>query len=204
MSERASRIEAGDKHALGDLFDQHRERLLHIIRARLDPRLTSRIDEDDVLQEVYLDAAARIHHYTEQHEGSFFVWLRLIAVQTMANLYRRHLKTQRRDAKRDISLHADRAPDSPSRPIAVQLIGHLTSPSGAAIRQESIECLEHAIEELKPVDREVITLRHFELLDNKEVAEILGLTQKAASIRYIRAVKRLKDAMQHGMDEEVS
>ena len=53
--------------------------------------------------------------------------------------------------------------------------------------------LEAAIETMKPIDREVIVLRHFEQLDNKEVAEVLGVTQKASSIRYIRAITRLRE-----------
>lgn len=198
-----ARLRDGDPQLLGELFQEHQQRLLHVIRVRMDSRLAARIDEEDVLQEVYLDAAARIHHYIQHREGSFFIWLRLITTQTMANLYRRHLMTQRRDAKRDVSLNADHGPHSPAaRPMAMQLIGHLTSPSKAAIRQESIEQLEQAIGDLKAIDREVIALRHFELLDNKEVAEVLGLTEKAASIRYIRAIKRLKDALPFDSAEE--
>ena len=45
---------------------------------------------------------------------------------------------------------------------------------------------------MDPLDREVLALRHFEELGNSEVAEVLGIQQKAASIRYIRAVKRLR------------
>ena len=189
------RLRDGDPAALGDLFAQYRKRLLHIIRVRMDQRLATRVDAEDVLQEVYLDAAARIRHFVESHSGSFFVWLRLVTTQTMANLYRRHLNTQMRDAKRDISINTGRSYDSPTRPIALQLIGHLTSPSNAAMRRESIDQLDQAVESLKAMDREAIMLRHFELLDNKEVAEVLGISEKAASIRYIRAIKRLKEAM---------
>lgn len=189
------RLQDGDPDALGELFAEHQQRLLHIIRARMDPRLATRVDAEDVLQEVFLDAAARINHFIDTHSGSFFIWLRLVTNQTMANLYRRHLDTQMRDAKRDVSINSGKTYDTKTRPIAMQLIGHLTSPSGAAMRQESIEKLEQAIEELKPIDREAITLRHFELLDNKEVAEVLGINEKAASIRYIRAIRRLKEAI---------
>ena len=45
---------------------------------------------------------------------------------------------------------------------------------------------------MDPLDREVLALRHFEELGNSEVAEVLGIQQKAASIRYVRALRRLK------------
>lgn len=196
------RLRDGDPEVLGELFDRYRQRLLHIIQIRMDRRLAARVDAEDVLQEIYLDAASRVQYYIQNHSGSFFIWLRLIATQTMANFYRRHLNTQMRDVRRDISISAGKASDSPTRPIAMQLIGHLTSPSRAAIRRESIQQLETAISSLRPVDREVIALRHFELLDNKEVAEILCIREKAASIRYIRAIKRLKDSLNAGADEE--
>ena len=189
------RLKEGDPDALGELFARHQQRLRHIIRVRMDRRLASRLDAEDVLQEVFLDASSRIRHFVDDHSGSFFVWLRLITNQTMANLYRRHIDTQMRDARRDVSINTGKPNENPTRPIAMQLIGHLTSPSKAAIRQESIEQLERAIEELKPMDREAIALRHFELLDNNEVAEVLGINEKAASIRYIRAIRRLKDAI---------
>lgn len=203
-SAKLERLRAGDPQVLGELFEKYQQRLLHIIRVRMDRRLLARIDADDVLQEVYLDASSRIHHYIENHDGSFFVWLRLITNQTMANLYRRHLDTQMRDVRRDVSISTGKTYESPTRPIAMQLIGHLTSPSKAAMRQESIEEVERVIESLKQIDREVIELRHFELLDNNEVAEILGIHEKAASIRYIRAIKRLKDAINSTDDEQVT
>jgi RNA polymerase sigma-70 factor (ECF subfamily) len=45
---------------------------------------------------------------------------------------------------------------------------------------------------MDPVDREILTLRHFEELGNSETAEVLGISKSAASSRYIRAVMRLK------------
>ena len=77
----------------------------------------------------------------------------------------------------------------------MQLLGRLTSPSKAAIREETAKQLEDAIGSMKEMDREIIMLRHFEQLDNKEVAEVLGITEKASSIRYIRAIARLKDVV---------
>lgn len=189
------RLQGGDEGALAELFEQYRHRLHRIIQARLDPRLIRRVDPDDILQEVYLDAADRIQYYINQHSGSFFVWLRLITTQTMANVFRRHLEAKKRDAKMEISLETRRqtAEDNLPLPVSAQLLGQLTSPSNAAMRDETAKQLEVVIESMKPMDREIIMLRHFELLDNKEVAEVLGIQQKAASIRYIRAISRLRE-----------
>ena len=60
------------------------------------------------------------------------------------------------------------------------------------MREEAARELEAAVASMKDMDREIITLRHFEQLDNKEISEVLGITEKAASIRYIRAMSRLK------------
>jgi RNA polymerase sigma-70 factor (ECF subfamily) len=48
---------------------------------------------------------------------------------------------------------------------------------------------------MDPIDREILTLRHFEELNNTETAQVLGISKTAASNRYIRALKRLKDVL---------
>ena len=55
--------------------------------------------------------------------------------------------------------------------------------------------VQEALNGMEPIDREILTLRHFEMLTNEEAAEVLGLRKSAASNRYIRALKRLKDAL---------
>jgi len=60
--------------------------------------------------------------------------------------------------------------------------------------------VQSAIEQMDSIDREVLALRHFEELSNSEVAETLGIEPKAASIRYIRALRRLKEILAQGAD----
>ena len=189
------RVRDGDRQSLALLFSKHRDRLWNMVNIRIDRRLRGRVDPDDVLQEAYLDAADRVDQFIVDHSGSFFVWLRLIVNQTLVNVHRRHLGAKMRDAKRDISIHAGQHQQAASTSLALQLLGHLTTPSQAAVREETARKLEEVIEGLEPIDREVLVLRHFEQLTNSEVAETLEIQQKAASIRYIRALKRLREKL---------
>jgi len=72
------------------------------------------------------------------------------------------------------------------------LLGRLTTASQAAIRVETQLQVQEALNSMDPIDREVLALRHFEMLSNEETAQVLGLKKTAASNRYIRALKRLK------------
>ena len=186
------RLCSGEKEALAGLFSRHRERLWRIVDFRLDRRLYGRVDADDILQEAYLAAASRIDHYLEDTSKSFFIWLRLITNQTLIDVHRRHLGAQMRDAGRDVSIQGKGASQATSTSLAIQLLGSFTSPSQAVMKNEMSRRLEEAISGMEPIDQEVLALRHFEELSNSEVAEVLGIQQKAASIRYVRAVKRLK------------
>jgi RNA polymerase sigma-70 factor, ECF subfamily len=203
--ELVGRLRAGDAQALAELFSQNRERLWKLVNFRLHPRLYGRVDADDVLQEAYLAAAERRSHFLENEAGSFFVWLRLIVLQTLTDLHRRHLGTGKRDANREISLQYLAGGHSTSASLAVQFIGSITSPSVLAMRAEMTARLEAAIDTMNPIDREILALRHFEELTNQEVAEVLGIEQKAASIRYVRAIKRLKEILSEasGFQEQV-
>jgi RNA polymerase sigma-70 factor, ECF subfamily len=186
------RVRRGDERALAELFSRERDRLWRMVQARLDRRLRGRVDPDDVLQEAYLDATRRLSHFANETSLSFFLWLRLIVGQTLVDVHRRHLDAQMRDAGRDVSIARGASPGASSASLAGYLVAHLTSPSQAAMRAEMEAQLREAIDSLDPIDREVLILRHFEELTNGEVAQVLAIQVKAASIRYVRALARLK------------
>jgi RNA polymerase sigma-70 factor (ECF subfamily) len=108
---------------------------------------------------------------------------------------RRHLGTKMRGAAQEISLHRGAWPQASSVSLAAQLLGAFTSPSRAVIRAETQLRVQGALNSMDPIDREVLALRHFELLTNGEVAQVLGLSKAAASNRYVRALKRLKEIL---------
>ena len=189
------RLHAGDAVAAAELFEHYRGRLRRMVQLRLDRRLQGRVDASDVLQEAFLDLAKRTPEYLANPAMPFFLWLRLLTGQRLLMVHRTHLGTQMRDAGQEVSLYRGALPQASSVSLAAQLLGRMTSPSVAAVRAELQLRLQEALNSMDPLDREVLTLRHFEELSNSEVAAVLGLQKSAASNRYVRALKRLKEVL---------
>jgi RNA polymerase sigma-70 factor (ECF subfamily) len=190
-----SRAGAGDPHALAELFARYRDRLRRMVRLRMDRRLQRRVDPSDVLQEAQLEILRRAAEYAADPRLPPFLWLRFITGQRLTALHRRHLGAQRRNAGQEIALHRGPMPQVTSVSLAEMLLGQLTSPTQAAHRAEVRVLLQEALNGMEPLDREVLTLRHFEELTNAEVAQVLGLSKTAASNRYIRALERLREVL---------
>jgi RNA polymerase sigma-70 factor (ECF subfamily) len=189
------RAAAGDTAARGKLFARYRDRLRNMVRLRLDRRLQGRLDPSDVLQDTYLDFERRLPEYAARPTVPFFLWLRFLTGQRLIDLHRQHLGAQMRDAGLEVSLHRGALPQATSESLAAQLLGRLTSASRAAIRAETQLRVQEALNQMDPLDREVLALRHFEMLSNAETAQVLGLRKSAASNRYVRALKRMKEIL---------
>lgn len=191
------RVGTGDKEALEELFARYGERLRRMIRLRIHPKLRRRVDEDDVVQEVLLEASQRLARYLEDPRMPFFVWIRFLTAQRLAGLQRHHLGVQARDARREVPL-AERLPGATSDELAASLSAHVTSPTEALARKDDIRRIAAALDALGDPDREILVLRHYEQLTNAEAAHELGLDISAASKRYARALTRLKKQLSAG------
>ena len=189
------RASDGDQAALDQLFSQHHDRLQRMIRLRLDRRIQGRLDSADILQEAYIDVFRNLPRYVESPSTSFFIWLRNIVGLKLAEIHRRHLGTDKRDASRDVSIYRGALPTVNSGSLAAQLLGQLTSPSQTAMKTEMRLRLQEVLDCMDDIDREVIALRHFEQLDSQEVADVLEMSKSGASSRYIRAMQRLKEEL---------
>ena len=194
MSEEVAKLEEGGVEAASVLFAVYRRRLVSIIEFRMDRRLLGRVDTEDVLQEAWMEIARRLNDYLAKPNVSFFIWVRQITWQTLLGFHRRHLSLKR-NADRDVRLRGEPGNFTTGGSIARALVAQLTSPSQAMMRDEEIEQLREALETINDTDREVLALRHFELLTNKEVAEVLDIGHTAASNRYVRALRRLRDVL---------
>ncbi|MCA9125997.1 MAG: sigma-70 family RNA polymerase sigma factor [Planctomycetales bacterium] len=191
------RVCGGDEHALADLFAVHRPRLRKMVAFRMDNQLRGRVDPSDVLQEAFISLASRIDEFQEKNKTmSFFVWARLITTERLLKTHRRHITTQKRDARRELSIDRQLGSDATSMSIAAALLQPGTSVGGREIRNEQREALMKLLDEMDATDREVVALRVFEGLTNGEVAEVLGLTKQTASRKFIGAVQQLRTAME--------
>jgi RNA polymerase sigma-70 factor, ECF subfamily len=189
------RARAGDRQALDEICARHRGRLRRMVEMRLDWRLQARIDASDVIQDAFLDVATRLEEYLRNPALPLFLWLRLVVGERLTRLHRHHLGTRMRDAGREVSLYREALPAASSAALAAQLLGKHTSPTQAAVRAERMLRLQEALNALDAIDREVLSLRHFEELTRAEAAKVLGIEEAAAAKRYVRALKRLKDVL---------
>jgi RNA polymerase sigma-70 factor, ECF subfamily len=186
---------AGKADAVDQLLAKHREPIRRMIDLRLDPAIAGRLDASDVVQDVLLEANRRLKDYLKSPTMPFHLWLRHIAKDHIIDAHRRHHQAQKRGVNREQPIHRPAWSDRSSLDLAGQLLDQDLTPASAAIQQELQRRLQDAIGQLDDDDREIILMRHYEMLANQEVAESLGLTEAAASMRYLRAVRKLRDLL---------
>jgi RNA polymerase sigma-70 factor (ECF subfamily) len=190
-----ARAAGGDPEAWHDLVTGHRERLRRMVALRLDPRLRGRVDPSDIIQETFLEATRQLADYERNPPLPFYLWLRQLAGTRLAKAHRSHLGTHQRDVRREVVLPGSAMPEVSSAVLAEHLASRENRPSEAAAHAELRHQLETLLNQLNPLDREVLVLRHFEQLHNAELARVLGLTEAAARKRYLRALERLRERL---------
>jgi RNA polymerase sigma-70 factor (ECF subfamily) len=186
------RAKTGDPAAANDLLEQHREAIRRAISLRLDPALARRVDASDIVQDVLLEANQRLKEYLKNPTLPFAVWLRHLAKDRLIDAHRFHRQAQRRSLDREQHAAAPAWAADSSVQLLADLLDQERTPASQAIQQEMERKLTAAIAALEEDDREVIWMRHYEGLGNQQVAEALGLTEPAASMRYLRALRRLR------------
>lgn len=182
----------GDPSAVGRLLACYREPLRHAIAVRLDRAVARRVDASDVVQGVLLEASRRLADYLNDPALPFHLWLRRIARDQLIDVHRRHRLAARRSIDRERPLVPSQFLDRSSLDLAADLRDQRPTPTAEAIRRELAERFHAALQELGEDDREVLLLRHFEHLSNVETARVLGLSEAAAGMRYLRSLRRLR------------
>lgn len=193
-----ARATDGDAAAVNALLERHRAALRRMVDLRLDRGVQRRVDASDIVQDVLVEASRRLPEYLQGRSLPFHLWLRHIARDRLIDAYRRHRGAARRSTDREQYLGAVVSADESALDLLAQLGDGQLTPAAAATQRELLERFQTAVEALDEPDREVILMRHFELLSNQETAEALGLTAPAAGMRYLRAMRRLRVLLDEG------
>lgn len=176
-----------DWAALGQLLEEHRIRLLAMLQRRIDPRLNLRLDPEEILSEAFLHARRRWSAYQQNPTMRPYPWLYRITLDCLIEAWRRETRG-RRDLHRDMPM-----PEGTSAQLGLGLVHAGTSPSEALARDELVQRVQQALGLLKETDREILWMRHHDQLAFAEAADVLGVTENTATVRYARALRRLKD-----------
>jgi len=178
-----------------ELLFAQRESLRRMIGMRLDPAISSREDASDIVQNVMIEAHRRLADYLKNPTMPFHLWLRHIAMDHIIDAHRRHRQAQRRSLDREQSLYSQANLDDSGANLGDSFIDRATTPASAAIQSEIRTRIEESIEAMPEDDRLILRLRHRDQLSNQEVALLLKVSEAAASMRYLRAIRRLKSSL---------
>jgi RNA polymerase sigma-70 factor, ECF subfamily len=178
----------GDPHAVDRLMDRHRDSLHKMVECRLNQGVARRVDASDIVQDALLVASRRLTDYLENPDMPFHAWLRQLTRDRLADVYRRELADKRNVAREQ---HMAASEHSSLDPLAQVRDAQLT-PAAMLLRKEFAERFNQAVEQLDEGSKEVILMRHAEQLSNSQAAELLGVSEAAAGMRYLRALRQLK------------
>lgn len=184
-----ARARAGDAAAWATLIQRENRRLIGVLAGSLRPLPDRESLVEDLLQEVHLEAFRRLSTFEDRGRGAFARWVAGIA----RNKARHALRSGRRHPP-PARLDATGAPP----PASLR-----TTPASSAVKRELKSRLLTALDALPEDYRRVILLRHFEGLDGKAAAEVLGRSEGAVRVLFFRALERLGQVLgQVGNDAE--
>ncbi|HIK93805.1 MAG TPA: sigma-70 family RNA polymerase sigma factor [Planctomycetes bacterium] len=192
----------GDSQAVNDLIERHRQAVRRLVQMRLDNAVARRVDASDVVQDVMFEASRRLADYLQNPSMPFHIWVRQLAKDRVIDMHRRHRAAQRRSVDREQHVTNLGNDDKSTADLASLLKDTQLTPAAATVRKEMEQRFLQALNELNEDDRELIMMRHFEHLGNGEVAVALGLSAPAAGMRYLRAIRRLRESL--GTDDSTS
>jgi RNA polymerase sigma-70 factor (ECF subfamily) len=192
-TELLAQAKAGDGAAVEQLLERHREPVRRMIDLRMDQLVRRRVDASDIVQEVLIEANRRLEEYLKNPTMPFHLWLRHMAQDRLIDAHRRHRGAARRSIDREQPLAVGPIDQSTYDLAAIQ--DPELTPAAAATWNELQRRFQAAIDQLDEQDREVVLMRHFEYLSNSEVAQALSLSEPAAGMRYMRAMRRLREKL---------
>jgi RNA polymerase sigma-70 factor (ECF subfamily) len=185
---------AGDGAALGRLLERYRNYVGLLIQLQVGRRLRSKVDIDDLLQEIWLEIHRKIGSFRGRSEREFLTWARRLIGSILANQVRHYFGTKQRDLRLERALIDEL--DQSSRSLNESLVASQSSPSQQAVRREQAVLLADALQDLPEDYREVIILRQLEGLSFPDVARRMDRTENSVKNVWLRALARLRRSLE--------
>lgn len=190
-----ARLHARDETALAEVFARYEPPLLAFIAKRTGRTLKSKLEPQDIFQDVCLSA------YNAAQEVDFqktppFRWLCQLAERRIIDAHRRLVAAQKRSAEKEIDVKARVSADGQAPSLRDFLVASVTSPSAALSRKIKYERIDAAMAELPEEAREILTLRFVDNLPTKQIAERIGKSDGAIRVAITRAVDRLQSLLE--------
>ena len=175
-----AQVLAGDRDAFRLLVERHSRSVF-----RLAYRLTgSQSDADDVVQETFLRAYAKLE--TFQHQASFKTWLCRIAVN-----YSMDMMAKRKHETAMPTVAAGEG--EPEREIEVP--SSRPGPERLVLSAEMEEAMRGGIEAMSHVERTAFVMRHFEGCSIEEISAVLHQSIGSAKNTVFRAVQKMRRSL---------
>ena len=197
------RVEEGDTSAVEELLARHRGRLRKMVAARIDPRLSARVDPSDVVQEALVEASRKLPNFAAQRPIPFYPGLRQIAWERLVHLQRRHVETQKRSVQREMQCDWGLSAGSALQ-LADRFVSENSGPTDRLLRRELQDRVRAAMTRLGGNDLEVLSLWYLEQLSVGDIAAILQLTEAGVKSRHRRAIERLSLILAEDNSEDIT
>ena len=175
------RAREGDREALGELLNGHRDLLRALAQQQLDPRIGARLDASDLVQQTCLSVHKRIAEFQGDEVPQFVAWLKEVHEHNVRNAVRDQLQAQKRAAGREEALG--------EREVGA---ARQTSPSQRAMQGEEARRLARALEQLPEEEREVLRLRYLEGWTLAQLCAHTGMTKDALVWLMKRGMKEMR------------
>jgi RNA polymerase sigma-70 factor (ECF subfamily) len=188
----------GNNEALGRLLEQYRGFLLMLAHRYLSDRLRRRVDPADVVQLTFLEAKRDLATFRGETPAEFAGWLRGMLKHNVATAITRHITAQKRSVKREVDPQPRGAGQDSVSAWIQQLPGSSSTPSGVAIREESVLALLEALHQLPETQAEAIRLRYMEGLPLVEIVERMGKSETAVAGLLKRGLQKLRTLLNPG------
>jgi RNA polymerase sigma-70 factor (ECF subfamily) len=187
-----ARARQGDAGSREKLFELCRSYLSFAARSKVETWLRRKVDASDLIQETMLEACRDFDRFEGKTEQEWLAWLKKILSHNAADFVRHYHGTEKREAGREVPF---RDPNDSLSPGAPEPAAPCATPSQEFLQIDTELRVTAAMAELPPDYQEVIYLRNLQRLSFNEVAERMDRTRPATQMLWMRAIKKLQEAM---------